>query len=98
MSRYFLVATLLSILLFASLTVNRTNATHTDCTNWAGLPDKDCDQLADIWETSKTYTESGVTVNLPQAVDMNHRDILVEIDYMSHHIPTAASLNIVVNK
>ena len=53
---------------------------------------------ADIWETSKTYTESGVTVNLPQAVDMNHRDILVEIDYMSHHIPTAASLNIVVNK
>jgi hypothetical protein len=90
---------MLSILTCSSLfTVNPLNATHTDCTNWAGLPDKDCDQLADVWETTKTYTEGGITVNLPPDVNMNHRDILVEIDYMSHHIPTAASIDTVVNR
>ena len=46
----------------------------------------------------KQYTENGITVDLPEGVDMNHRDILVEIDYMGHHIPTAASIDTVVNR
>ena len=97
--RYFLASAIVYIMIFASLfTVNPVNATHTDCTNWAGLPDKDCDQLADAWETgNKTYTENGITVQLPSGVSMNHRDILVEIDFMDPHIPPPASIDIVVN-
>lgn len=98
-TRYFLASAIVSMIIFASLfTVNPVNATHTDCTNWAGLPDKDCDQLADAWETgNKTYTENGITVQLPSGVSMNHRDILVEIDYMAPHNPPPASIDIVVN-
>jgi hypothetical protein len=100
LTKIFIFAAILSILLSAlPFSVNHVNATHTDCINWAGLADKDCDQLADVWETgNKTYTENGITVHLPPGVNMNHRDILIEIDYMSHHIPPAATIDLVAAK
>lgn len=86
------------------------SATHTDCINWANLPDKDCDALADEWETDRPGTPeidkyyekvvggSTIRVNLPQDVDKNHRDILIEIDYMSHHIPPAEAIDLISPK
>jgi hypothetical protein len=71
-----LVSSLISVPVFAA------------CTNWAGLNDNDCDQLADEWETT------GYDVNGDNIVDLtfpganpNHKDIFLEIDYMTHHIP-----------
>ena len=75
-----------------------THPNHTDCTNWASKPDKDCDGLADQWEIDKKYVKSGITVNLPSAVNWQHRDVLVEIDYMSPHEPSSTIINRVVGK
>ena len=52
------------------------------CTNWMGLPDNDCDGLANDWEIAGNY--NGVT--LPGA-DLNHKNIYLEIDYMQLHAP-----------
>lgn len=59
---------------------------------WAGLPstmlDKDCDRLADTWETSG---KDGI--NFPAlGANPNVKDIFVEIDYITHHRPRDASL------
>src|SRR6476659_425907 len=56
-----------------------------NCTNWAGLPDKDCDQLADTWETSPTGYNGLILKNM--GADQNVKDIFVEIDYRGHHKP-----------
>ncbi|HKQ21370.1 MAG TPA: zinc-dependent metalloprotease family protein, partial [Nitrososphaeraceae archaeon] len=71
---------------------------HTDCINWVGKTDKDCDGLADQWENDKKYVKNGVTVYLPSTVYWKHRDVLVEIDYMGHHEPTWTALNTVIAK
>jgi hypothetical protein len=65
-----------------------------NCTNWAGLADKDCDQLADIWETSPTGY-NGLILRAMGA-DQNVKDIFVEIDYISHHKPRAGVVEKVV--
>jgi hypothetical protein len=93
----------LAFLVLVLVIVNQESyATHTDCTNWAGLPDKDCDQLADKWEINKRYDKvvggTTISVNLPAGVKWDHRDTLVEIDYMSHHKPPAAAIDPVVSK
>ena len=82
----------------ASFSGNLETYANTDCTNWASLPDKDCDGLADQWEINKRYVRDGVTVNLPSAVNWMHRDVLVEIDYMSPHEPSASIIGRVVTK
>jgi hypothetical protein len=56
-----------------------------NCTNWAGLADKDCDQLADTWETSPTGYSGLILKNM--GADPNVKDIFVEIDYRGHHKP-----------
>ncbi len=103
MSRFLIIAALLSILLFAMpFSFNRINATHMNCTNWANLFDKDCDGLADTWEINKFYEKSvgsnTIRVDLPSSVNKDHRDSLVEIDYMSHHIPPGAAIDAVVSR
>jgi hypothetical protein len=65
------------------------------CTNWAGLADDDCDQLANTWETQVSLG-GGYDVNGDRVIDLdlyalgarpNHKDILLEIDYMKYHKP-----------
>ena len=91
-------------ILFAALSVslNVVHATHSDCTNWENKPDKDCDGIADQWEDAKQYTKTvnGNTVNvpLPAGVSKNHRDILIEIDYMVPHQPPASVIDSVAAK
>ena len=67
-----------------------------NCTNWAGLPDNDCDGLANAWEDAQKYTK--IVNGIPRDVDLtgankNHRDIFVEIDYMTYHRPTEAAID-----
>ena len=68
-------------------------ATMVNCNmSWAGLPatmlDKDCDRLADTWETTG---KDGV--NFPAlGANPNVKDIFVEIDYITHHKPRDASI------
>lgn len=75
------------------LSVNKVQANHINCTNWHGDFDADCDGLSDAWELIDRYTEDGTGINvaLPGA-DPNHKDIYVEIDYMSHHIPPTTTI------
>lgn len=103
LSKCFILLSTISVLVCAGLfSLNKIEATHTDCTNWASLPDKDCDGLADSWEDAhayqKTVNGNTITVNLPDGVNKLHRDVLVEIDYMSHHVPPASAINSVVDK
>ena len=89
LSKYFILVAILSIMLpLVPLSVNKVQANHINCTNWHGDFDADCDGLSDAWELIDRYTEDGTGINvaLPGA-DPNHKDIYVEIDYMSHHIP-----------
>ena len=81
------------------LSVNEVQANHINCTNWHGDSDVDCDGLSDAWELIDSYTEdgTGITVALPGA-DPNHKDIYVEIDYMSHHIPPTTAIDLVTAK
>jgi len=96
--KFVIVVATLSILLPAvPYSVNHVQANHQNCTNWHGDLDTDCDGLSNTWENSDSYTENGITVPLPGA-DPNHRDIYIEIDYMSHHIPPAAAIDPVVDK
>ena len=58
------------------------------CTNWVGLPDNDCDQLADTWETTG-YDVNGDSIpdlTFPGA-NRDYKDIYLEIDYMTNHKP-----------
>jgi len=90
------LAAIFSIMLpLVPFSVNKVQANHINCTNWHGDSDVDCDGLSDSWENSDSYTKNGITVPLPGA-DPNHRDIYIEIDYMSHHIPPAAAIDPVV--
>jgi hypothetical protein len=58
-----------------------------NCTNWLGYPDRDCDQLADDWETSGY---GGIDFPGPTyQANKNIKDIYLEIDYRGHHIPLA---------
>lgn len=111
LSNFFVIAGITSILFSAiPYSTNVVSATHTDCINWANLPDRDCDALADEWETDRPGTPevdkyyekvvggSTIRVNLPSTVDKDHRDILIEIDYMSHHIPPAAAIGLISPK
>lgn len=69
------------------------------CTNWAGLPDNDCDALADVWETSgyDVNGDSVVDLNLPAlGAKPNHKDIFLEIDYMQYHAPRTGVVSAVV--
>lgn len=47
-----------------------------------GLPDADCDGLADVWEKPPRQY---LGINLPSTVNWQHKDILVEIDAMVSH-------------
>jgi hypothetical protein len=47
-----------------------------------GLPDADCDGLADVWEKPPRQY---MGINLPSTVNWQHKDILVEIDSMVSH-------------
>jgi hypothetical protein len=64
-----------------------------NCTNWAGLDDKDCDQLADTWETSPTGYNGLILKNM--GANQNVKDIFVEIDYRGHHKPRAGVIEAV---
>lgn len=85
-----------------SVSLNHAHATHADCINWMNLPDKDCDGLADDWEINKKYTTVvnglNIEVDLPAAVNKDHRDILIEIDYMVPHQPPYSAIDSVVTK
>jgi hypothetical protein len=63
---------------------------QTDCTNWASLPDKDCDGLADSWENARSY--NGVTL---ASANWLKKDIYVELDYMDLHLPRAGVIDAV---
>lgn len=98
--KYLIFTAILSIMLpLVTPTVNNVEGNHINCTNWEPKPDTDCDGIADEWEIAGSYTDkdNGIVVNLPGA-DPNHKDIYVEIDYMSHHIPPAAAIDLVVAK
>jgi Metallo-peptidase family M12B Reprolysin-like len=94
----------------AITTNQQTYAAENNCTNWAGLHDNDCDGLADEWERDRDpgpaivkYYEkivggSTIRVNLPASISENHRDILVEIDSMTHHIPTTTAIDLAKTK
>jgi hypothetical protein len=60
------------------------------CTNWAGLPDNDCDQLADEWETS------GYNGLILPGANPNHKDVYLELDYMNLHAPRSGVVSAVV--
>ena len=67
------------------------------CTNWALLPDNDCDGLADDWELS------GYDINGDRIPDLtflqanpNYADIYVELDYMQNHKPRTGVVEAVV--
>lgn len=93
LSKYFLFATTLAVLLpVMPLSMNHAEAA---CTNWANEPDNDCDGLANSWEQNQSYTKNGITIPLTGA-NPDRRDIFIEIDYMSHHIPPAAAIDPVV--
>jgi hypothetical protein len=69
------------------------------CTNWAGLPDNDCDALADAWEASGYDVNSDgiIDLNLPAlGANPNHKDIFLEIDYMQYHAPRPGVVEAVV--
>ena len=100
LSNYFILVAILSIMLpLVPLSVNKVQANHINCTNWHGDFDADCDGLSDAWELIDRYTEDGTGINvaLPGA-DPNHKDIYVEIDYMSHHIPPTTAIDLVTAK
>lgn len=63
------------------------------CTNWAGLPDADCDGLADAWENAGYYdpNNDGKRINLPGA-NPQHKDLFVEIDSMSGMAPSSGAI------
>lgn len=99
----YLFAAVLSILFTGSSAfINDVNATHENCTNWQNKPDKDCDGIADEYEIAHMYTTilNGNTINvpLPAGVKVDHRDILIEIDYMEPHQPPASVIDSVVAK
>ena len=95
----FIFIGILSIILVpATLSVNQETfashvPNHTNCTNWEGRLDTDCDGLADTWENLGYYEKNGIHVDLPAGIYFKHRDVLVEIDYMGHHEPTVTSLD-----
>lgn len=57
--------------------------------------DSDGDGLPDDWEING-YTYNGNFVNLPaMGADPNHKDIFIEIDYMTGHRPRQAAIDMV---
>lgn len=69
------------------------------CTNWANLPDNDCDQLADTWEQLgyDVNNDGNIDLNLPAlGANPDHKDIFIEIDYMQYHAPRAGVVSAVV--
>ena len=69
------------------------------CTNWVGLPDNDCDSLADSWEQSgyDVNNDGTIDLNLPAlGANPNHKDIFLEIDYMEYHAPRSGVVSAVV--
>jgi Metallo-peptidase family M12B Reprolysin-like len=74
------------------------NAVAVGCTNWAGLPDTDCDGLADAWEDAGYYDPNGDGRRvLLTGADSHHKDLFVEIDYMTAMAPIPAAITDVVN-
>lgn len=57
--------------------------------------DSDGDGLPDDWEING-YTYNGQFINLPaMGADPNHKDILVEVDYMTGHRPDQSAIDMV---
>ncbi len=76
-----------------------TNPVFAACTNWVGLPDNDCDALADTWESSgyDVNSDGNIDLNLPAlGANPNHKDIFLEIDYMQYHAPRSGVVAAVV--
>lgn len=92
-----LIAVFSMIIVPAAFSVNQKTfgshvPNHTDCRNWENRLDTDCDGIADWWENLGYYEKNGIRVDLPDGVYYKHRDVLVEIDYFTHHEPYVSSL------
>src|SRR6185436_7556324 len=97
-SLYVLMVVIFSLSMFIGLTYTASGQSP-PCTNWKGLPDNDCDSLADIWETTGYDVDMDGTPDLDLkalGANPNHKDIFVELDYMQYHKPRTGVIPAIV--